>query len=87
MNHLYGSHPKDFTPGQRVAIHPSTSAWLSGLRFATVVKIGHKHVYVQLDNGKVRGHAPWQLRSLPPNLSCTCTEAWDWKCRIHGMND
>jgi hypothetical protein len=47
---------RDVTLGMRVAIHPATSLWMRGVRFADVVKIGRKTVTVEAAGLKVRVH-------------------------------
>lgn len=46
------------TVGQRVAIHPSTDAWMMGDRYGTVHVIGSKHVHVMCDSGTLRRFHP-----------------------------
>ncbi len=38
-----------FQPGQRVALHPATDAWMSGDRFGTVSSVRGRWLYVRMD--------------------------------------
>ena len=39
----------DFTPGDRIELHPATDLWMRGARFGTVRKIGRKLLTVEID--------------------------------------
>lgn len=41
--------PTDFSPGQRVQLHPGTDRWMMGDRYGDVAKIGRKVVHVKMD--------------------------------------
>lgn len=51
-----------FNVGQRVQLHPGTSAWMQGDRLGTVTKVGRALVTVRLDRS---GRA---LRCHPANV-------------------
>jgi hypothetical protein len=51
----------DFTVGDRVQLHPATDAWMRGLRYATVERVGREHIHLVCDNGM-------HLRSLPESI-------------------
>jgi hypothetical protein len=46
----------DFSPGDRVELHPGTDQWMMGARFGTVVKIGRAKLFVRIDwlSGNIR---------------------------------
>ena len=39
------------TAGQRVALAPHFDAWMRGIRYATVIKIGRTYVHLVSDHG------------------------------------
>lgn len=39
----------DFRVGDAIEMHPATDAWMMGLRFGEVVKVGRTKVSVRLD--------------------------------------
>lgn len=52
---------RDAKVGLRVALHPATSLWMRGVRWATVAKVGRKLVTIRGDHGGV-----WKVH--PVNL-------------------
>ena len=41
--------PSDFRTGDRVELHPATTMWMRGDRYATVTRVGSTRVTVHLD--------------------------------------
>ena len=39
----------DFSPGQRVQLHPATDTWMRGDRYGQVIHLGRKLVLVELE--------------------------------------
>lgn len=64
MSFTYGDKPTDFAPGQRVALHPASDNWTTGIQFGTVLKIGRKRVHIALDNGRTWGAPPEYIRQI-----------------------
>jgi hypothetical protein len=59
----YHTAPTEFTPGQRVQLHPGMSLWMQGARYGTVKKIGRDRVYVEIDaTGKTVTIPPTRLQ-------------------------
>lgn len=59
----YHTNPSEFTPGQRVQLHPGMSLWMQGARYGTVKKIGRDRVYVEIDaTGKTVTIPPTRLQ-------------------------
>jgi hypothetical protein len=62
---MYGDSVKDFHVGQRVQLHPVTTAWMSGDRYGEVVKITRLYVHVKRDySGRTGGFAPIYLKPV-----------------------
>jgi hypothetical protein len=62
---MYGAKLLDFAVGQRVELHPVTSRWMMGDRYATVEKIGRVYVHVRFDrSGASGGYHPCELRGM-----------------------
>ena len=54
-----------FASGQRVALHPSTDAWMRGDRFGTVESVGRFYVSVRCDaSGKLRRVSPENIEEM-----------------------
>jgi len=58
----------DVKPGMRVALHPATSLWMRGVRYADVVKVGRTTVIIEADN-----HQLWRIH--PSNIEPVETTA------------
>lgn len=53
---------KDFKPGDRVELSPSTDRWMRGDRYGEIVNVGRIHGRVKLDrSGQIR---PFNFRLL-----------------------
>ena len=67
MTHQYGSAAKEFSKGDRVALHPADDRFMRGVRYGTVTRIA-KHcngVCAVMDRtGKEDIFAPWKLRKV-----------------------
>ena len=60
---FYHTNPSEFTPGQRVQLHPGLDLWMRGARYGTVKKIGRDRVHVELDaTGKTVGIPAMRLQ-------------------------
>ena len=53
---------EDYRVGDRVELHPGTDAWMMGMRFGNVVKVGRKLIHIKMD---VTGRT---LRAAPTNV-------------------
>lgn len=65
--HSYGESVFDFGPGDRVALHPATDAFMRGERYGTAFKSQHQTltlVRIELDGGRIARFAPMLLRLL-----------------------
>ncbi len=51
-----------FSPGQRVQMHPATDLWMRGARYGTVIRVGRRKLLVKLDM------IPTPRRVIPDNL-------------------
>jgi len=59
----WGRYLTDFEVGQRVQLHPVTSRWMMGDRYATVEKIGRAYVHVRFEvSGEAGAYSPYELR-------------------------
>lgn len=59
---MFGDSVRNFRPGQRVQLHPVTTAWISGDRYGTVTKVGRIYVEVRRDSGRVGSYGPEYLK-------------------------
>jgi hypothetical protein len=60
---FYHTAPSEFTPGQRVQLHPGMDLWMRGARYGTVKKIGRDRVHVEIDaTGKTVTIPPSRLQ-------------------------
>ena len=50
--HVYGQAVAEFCEGQRVALRPSSDAWMRGDRFGTVESVGRTRVYFRMDRSQ-----------------------------------
>jgi hypothetical protein len=47
-NYPYGDSVREFKTGDRVAVHPASSHFLSGYRYGEVVRVGNRVLTVEL---------------------------------------